>query len=250
MNISHRILMLMACVLPVACKDPPPNAELSETIIWEQANGRADDAEARFSAAHADYSTDGGRAVDNASFSGSHVIKYNYLGGYVHAVPADNPNEQNEETATATSLNKAQTELKINKGGLYKLTADIDLSGIQVVGEGSLKATVSVNIRDTRNRPITDANGNPVPNRDIPGNVQFSNDANGDLQATPQSGTLSGDSFSSSYSTGGQGVQLPVGTYWVQMELNLISSAKASRPAPNPKPQRHIDTAKMTLSVQ
>jgi len=212
----------------------------------KQANGRADDAEKP--PPHTTYSSDAARAEDNQTFSGSHAITWNYLGGYVHAVPGDTPNE-NEDAATATSFSKAQTELVVSKAGNYTLTTDIELSGLQIIGEANVSSAVMVTIRDTRNRPLSDANGNPLAGTTFQGQAAFSNDANGTLQVNPAGGTLANSRFTHSYSTPRNGVALGVGTYWVQMELNLIANAKASWQAPGPKPEAHLDTAKLKLSV-
>lgn len=248
MRIFNLIIAIAIALLLAGCRHAPA-AQFTQTVIWKQADGRADNAENPPLPPHRDYSGDGSRADDGQTFSGSHVIKWNKLGGYVHAIPGDAPNEQ-EDAATATSNNKARTEFVVNRAGNFTFDAKLELDGIEIIRDARVSANMTVIVQDARGRPITDAAGNPVPNRGFAGTYSFSNDSSGNLQVTPSGGNLSGDEFDDTKSTGGNGVALGPGTYWIQMEMNASALANTSFPDPAQKPEGHIDTAKLTLSLR
>jgi len=232
------VSLLSACGPP---PPPPPAAHLSHTIIWKQADGKADDAETP--PPERTYNADGARAVDNQSMAGSHVIKWDAVGGYVHAVPGDNPNE-NEDAAMAISRSKVQTELVVSRAGNFTFEATVMLDGLEIIGAASVDVSHMVVVQNSR--------GVPIPNGSVQEAYRTTNDANGDLQVTTPAGsatggTLTGDQYADAATVG---VALTPGRYWIQMELNLTATASTSFPAPAPKPEGHLDTATLTLSVR
>ncbi len=234
--------MILAVPLLWACPPPPPPppaAQYSQTIIWKQADGKADDAESP--PPERTYNADGSRAVDNQSMAGSHVIKWNVVGGYVHAVPGDNPNE-NEDAAMAISRSKVQTELVVNRAGNFTFETAVLLDGLDIIGDASVDVSHMVVVQNSR--------GVPIPNGSVQEAYRASNDANGDLQVTTPAGSatggfLTGDQYAD---TAAVGVALTPGRYWIQMELNLTARANTSFQDPASKPEGHLDTATLTLS--
>ena len=247
--IKFCLVIVLGLGIISACDDdkPAPNAVITTTIVSTQVFGNADDGD---SSNPADQYTGANSATDQRTKSSSGTWTATSVSGKAEAESFDpGANTVVSDVAIAKSFNKVVTQLQVTKRDSFTFDIDLDINKVKLRHDGKVKIDVKAAILDDQGVSVT--NGG-IANIDF----EFNKDGNNPTQViiagdatSPEAAEANGD-FNKTLSGPNRGVDLPIGTYRIEMDLRIIATAPVQIGADNLRHRAEVGSSSITIKLR